>query len=254
MPALDMSDAAEWRSSFGVQSSRPTLAATALKVFSEPGEYDLDPVVHGSEFVSVAIRTFVDSSDPADIAQVNQLQDEVELVARSARPYTHPDFDTTSLEATRDALLTLAAGVTDTNRMFGKQADVDPVRHLLGTASAWGGLPEQEAFYYLVTDPQPVGRYTLTFRDVPVDGFWSLAVYNRDGYFEANPLDSFGLNSVTALADSDGIVTVNLSPEDHGRPNHVYVMNGWNYAIRLYRPGASVLDGGWQPPTPEPVG
>jgi len=105
-----------------------------------------------------------------------------------------------------------------------------------------------------VTDPQPVGRYTLTFRDVPVDGFWSLAVYNRDGYFEANPLGSFGLNSVTALADSDGIVTVNLSPEDHGRPNHVYVMNGWNYAIRLYRPGASVLDGGWQPPTPEPVG
>jgi hypothetical protein len=223
------------------------------QVFSEPGDYSLDPEVHGSEYVTLAIRSFVDSSDPADIAQVNELQDSVQLEAGSARPYTHPEYDATSLDATRDALLTLATGLSDTNRMFGIQTDVEPVRHLLGTASAWGGLPQQQALYYLLTGPNPVGRYTFTFRDVPVDGFWSLAVYNRDGYLEANPFDSFGLNSVTALADSDGSVTLNLSPEDHGLPNHVYVMDGWNYAIRLYQPRAAVLDGSWQPPAPQSI-
>ena len=30
-------------------------------------------------------------------------------------------------------------------------------------------------------------------------------------------------------------------------------MDGWNYAIRLYRPRPEVLDGSWVPPVPEPV-
>ena len=29
--------------------------------------------------------------------------------------------------------------------------------------------------------------YTLTLRDVPVDGFWSISVYNDKGFFEKNP-------------------------------------------------------------------
>jgi hypothetical protein len=90
----------------------------------------------------------------------------------------------------------------------------------------------------------------MAFRDVPVDAFWSLAIYNRDGYFEANPYDSFGINSLTARAGPDGTVTLNLSPEDDALSNHVYVMDGWNYALRLYKPHQSVLDRSWSPPIP----
>lgn len=222
-------------------------------VLSGPGDHELSPADHGTPFVSLSIRTFVDPTDPADVAEVNALQDAVGLEVVSARPYTHPEYDLATLDATRAALAKLGEGLPDSVRMFGKKQDVDPVRHLIGTAIGWGGLPESEAYYYVEAEPQPAGRYTFTFKDVPVDAFWSLAIYNRDGYFEANPLNSFGLNSVTATLEEDGTVILNLSPVDVGLPNHVHVMDGWNYVVRLYKPHQSVLDKTWTPPRPQPA-
>ena len=67
-----------------------------------------------------------------------------------------------------------------------ERRDVDPVRHLLGSAAGWGGLPDREASYVWRRAPGlPVGEYKLTVRDVPVDGFWSVSVYNAGGYFDA---------------------------------------------------------------------
>ena len=71
------------------------------------------------------------------------------LEAGSARPYEHPVYDESSRKTVYDALLILNEGAMDTARSFGKKTDVDPVRHLLSTAAAWGGLPESEAFYSL---------------------------------------------------------------------------------------------------------
>ncbi len=222
-------------------------------VLSGAGTYPLDPEEHGTPFVSLSIRTFVDPRNPDDLAEVNTLQDAVTFSAGSASPYTHPEYDKATLDATREPLLKLAAGVPDTDAMFGAKEDVDPVRHLIGTAFGWGGLPVTEAYYYAEAAPRPVGRYTLAFEGVPVDAFWSIAVYNRDGYFEANPYDSYGLNSVTASPDENGKVILNLSPERSDLANHVYIMDGWNYVLRLYQPQASVLDKTWKPPTPQPV-
>jgi len=221
-------------------------------VLSGAGTHRLDPEEHGTRFVSLSIRTFVDPTNPDDVAQVNALQDAVTLSAGSDGSYTHPEYDKASLDATREPLLKLAEGVPDTDGMFGRKEDVDPVRHLIGTAFGWGGLPVTEAYYYVEAAPRPVGRYTLTFGDVPVDAFWSIAIYNRDGYFEPNPYDSHGLNSVTASPDENGKVILNLSPERGNLANHVYIMDGWNYELRLYRPQASVLDKTWTPPTPQP--
>lgn len=50
-----------------------------------------------------------------------------------------------------------------------------------------------------------------------------------------------------------GAVTIELDAADHGDANHLPVMDGWNDAIRLYRPHTKVLDGGWLPPVPQPV-
>lgn len=224
------------------------------RVLSGAGTYHLGVEDHGTAFVNLSIRTFVDPNDAADVAEVNAFQDAVTLTAGSGGPYTHPDYDATTLDETREALLKLAEGLPDTAGMFGRKEDVDPVRHLIGTAAAWGGLPESEAFYVIDTEPRPVGRYTFTFEDVPVDAFWSVAIYNQDGYFEANPYDSYGLNSVTAARDDSGRVTLNLSPEPDGLANHVYIKDGWNYALRLYKPRQSVLDGTWTPPVPEAIG
>ena len=40
--------------------------------------------------------------------------------------------------------------------------------------------------------------HRLTVKDVPVDGFWSISVYNAKGFFEKNPLDAYSLNNLTA--------------------------------------------------------
>lgn len=222
------------------------------RVFSNPGTYELTAEEFGSPFVNLTVRTFVDPSDEHDVAHVNALQDAIDLDVKASRPFAHPDYDEASLAATREALLALGEGVPDTSRTFGSKADVEPTRHLIGTAVGWGGLPETEAYYYLESEPRPVGRYTFTFKDVPVDAFWSVTIYNRDGFFEANPYDSYSRNGVTSETDADGTVTLNLAPTGDGLKNHLYVMDGWNYALRLYKPRPSVLDKSWVPPTPQP--
>lgn len=223
------------------------------RVFSGPGTYELSMDEHETPFVHLAVRTFVDPANPADVVVVNSLQDRVVVNATSSRPFAHPEYDERSLNATRDALLALSEGLPDSERTFGSRRQVDPTRHLLGTAFGWGGLPETEAYYYIESEPQPAGRYTFTLKDVPVEAFWSVTIYNRDGYLEPNPYNSFSLNGVTSQPEPDGTVVLNLSPEGEGLKNHLYIMDGWNYALRLYKPQQSVLDKTWTPPTPQPV-
>jgi len=222
-------------------------------VLDGPGTYQLSQDDHESPFVSLSIRTFVDPNNPDDIAEVNTLQDAVAISAVSDGPYIHPVYDPTTLDATREPLLRLAEEIPDAEGMFGRKQEVDPIRHLIGTAFGWGGLPVAEAFYYTEATPRPIGHYTLTFDTVPVEAFWSVAIYNEDGYFEANPYNSYGLNSITVTPDEQGKVTVNLAPEPGDLPNYAHIMDGWNYVIRLYKPQAPVLDKTWTPPAPQVV-
>lgn len=223
------------------------------RILHDPGEHRLTTDELDTLYVSVNARIFVDPTDAGDVERVNTLQNALEIDAASRRAYTHPAFDPTSLDAARKALLELAEGVPDARRTFGSRDEVDPVRHLVGTAFGWGGLPEREAFYFIESEPRPARRERITFADVPVDAFWSFTVYNRDGFLEANPYDVYSLNSVTARPEPDGTVSIDLSPTDDGYRNHLYVMDGWNYAIRLYRPRPEVLDGTWVAPRPHPV-
>ena len=158
-----------------------------------------------------------------------------------------PDYDKASLDATREALLTLSRGLPRYDRAFGRKEDVDPIRHLIGTASGWGGLPEQEAFYLNVEPGLPPGNYELRVGNVPVDAFWSISVYNAAGYFEQVGDADVSLNSVTAARDDDGSITVRFGTQ--GGPNTLGIMDGWNYAVRLYRPSPEILDGSWTFPT-----
>jgi hypothetical protein len=135
--------------------------------------------------------------------------------------------------------------------MFGAPAEVDPVRHLIGSAAGWGGLPSSEATYIGV-DPQVlVGEYELVFKDVPVEAFWSVSVYNARGFFEPNSKDLYSVNSVTGDRNHDGSITVRFVASADGEtpPNAIVTPAGWNYLIRFYRPRAEILDGSWTPPT-----
>lgn len=218
------------------------------RVFHEAGEYSLTREELGSDFVLVAARVLVDAEDPADVAAVNAIQDGLGLDSVGGRSFEAPSYDEPSFQSTRNALLELARGLGGLDRCFGRREDVDPIRHLLGTASGWGGLPEQEAHYVMVDPGLPVGEYTLTVGEVPVDGFWSVSMYDGGGYFAQNPQDAYSVNNITGVPNADGTVTIRFGG-DPSRPNTLPIVDGWNYLVRLYRPRPEILDGTWQFPT-----
>ena len=223
------------------------------RIFREPGEHTLTVDDFDTPWVVVAARVLVDAGDGADVVAVNALQDRFAVEARSSKPLESPDYDKASLDATRKALLELARGLNGFDHAFGAKSEVDPVRHLLGTAAGWGGLPDHEASYIGVEPGLPVGEYQLTVRDVPVDGFWSISVYNPDGFFEPNERDAYSVNNITATPNPDGSFTVHFGGCADERPNCLPIMDGWNYTVRLYRPRPEVLDGSWSFPTIEPA-
>ena len=203
-------------------------------------------------YVGLAGRTLVNGSDPADIKKANALQDQLKIESVSARPYTHPNYDEDSYQATYKALLELGRGVSDTRRTFGKKEEVSEVRLLLATAWGWGGLPIDEAYYLNVEPSLPVGAYKITVKDVPVDAFWSISVYNKDGYFQKNEYDAYSVNNTSGAPNPDGSFTIHFGG-DPTSVNHLPITAGWNYVVRLYQPRKEILDGTWRFPDVEPV-
>ena len=95
--------------------------------------------------------------------------------------------------------------------------------------------------------------YRLSVKDVPVDAFWSVSVYNAEGYYEKNPYDAYSINSITGKKNTDGSITIQFSGCDGKIPNCLPITKGWNYTVRLYRPRPEILNGKWKFPQPQPA-
>src|SRR5262245_17704685 len=134
----------------------------------------------GTRYMLVGIRTLVDPSKPDDLTKVHALQDAITCSQESTGRFEIPEWDQASQRRVREALLALGTTVSETKGMFGSRNQVDPVRHLIGSAMGWGGNPEIDALYLTVTPAKNDGTtvHRLTVKDVPVDGFWSVSVYN----------------------------------------------------------------------------
>ena len=90
-------------------------------------------------------------------------------------------------------------------------------------------------------------------KNVPVNGFWSISLYNAQGYFEPNNLNAYTLNNITAKKAADGSVAIQFGGCDGQTPNCLPITKGWNYMVRLYRPRAEILKGTWGFPAAKPV-
>jgi hypothetical protein len=209
----------------------------------------------GTRYVALPLRILVNPNDPADLDAVHALQDAVTVRQDSPGSFEIPDWDPVSQKQVREALIALFATLPDSKGMFGPEGEVDPVRRLIGAAAAWGGNPEKDALYLTVNPPQNdrTTVHRLTVPDVPVDGFWSVTVYNKDGYFTENPQNAYSLNNIVVAKESDGSVEIQFGGCDGSRANCLPITPGWNYLVRLYRPRAEVLDGSWTFPQAQPV-
>jgi len=224
-------------------------------VYYGAGAYTLDKEKVGTRYVATAIRTLVNPGDPKDLEQVHALQDAIQVKQASPGAFEAPAWDPVSQKKVRDALLILATTIPDFKLAFGKEDEVDTVRHLIGTAAGWGGNPDKDALYLNVTPAKNDGTtvYKLDVKDVPVDGFWSVSLYDAKGYYEKNEFDAYTINNITAKKSADGSLAIQFGACDGKIPNCLPIMAGWNYTVRLYRPRAEILDGTWKFPEAQPV-
>ncbi len=223
------------------------------RVYHSGGSYELTVDEFDTPYVVVAVRILVNPADAADVAMVKALQDQLRLDAPSNAPFAMPDYDKISFDATRTALIELARGIDTLSDSFGPRDRVNPIKHLIETAAAWGGLPDTEATYLNVDPGLLVEEYSITVGDVPVDAFWSTSVYNAEGFFQPNDFHSYNINSVTGARNPDGTITVNFGTGDGEKSNYLPIMEGWNYMVRLYRPRPEILEGRWTFPAIEAV-
>ena len=220
------------------------------------GNYNFTKAEVGTRYVMMALRTLADPANLQDLKQAHALQDAVTVKQRDAGRFEVPNWDPVSQKKIRDALLVMNASLPDLRKAFGSRVQVDAVRHLIGTAAAWGGNPDRDAIYLNVTPGKNDGvtMYKLSVPGkVPVNAFWSVTVYDADGYLKKNQYDAYSLNSITAKKSPDGLVLIQFGGCDGKNQNCLPTMPGWNYMVRLYRPRDEILNGKWKFPEARPV-
>ena len=208
----------------------------------------------GSRYVFMALRTFMDPSDEQDMKAAHQLQDAVVVEQSELGTFTVPNWNAEEVEQMRATVNVISATVPETSKMFGRKEALDPVYHMLGAALGWGGLPAEAATYASVYPEKSDGKtpYTLTVTDVPVHGFWSVTLYDADGYMPDNGDNANSFNNVTAKKAKDGSITIHFGG-DPKADNFLPIVPGWNYLVRMYKPGPEILDGSWTFPEPKAV-
>ena len=225
-------------------------------VEATPGTYRLTEEEVGTRFAALAFRTFIEPSDPDDVKAAHAAQDGIVVSGGGEGPFEAPDWDTEKLAEARKAINDLAAAISfDSSLAFGRKDEVDPVHFLVGGIAGWAGLPARGAIYLVDAVDQNDGQtpYAVTAQDVPVDAFWSITIYNEDGYMEPNELGRNNYNNVTAEPNDDGSITIHMGGCDDGRVNCIPVTPGWSYAVRLYQPREEIINGSWSFPSFEPV-
>lgn len=152
---------------------------------------------------------------------------------------------------------------TDTMGVYGNYYLKRAIVAQLGLGA---NLPE-DAIYPLNladSDGKPLdgeNQYTLTFpagATPPVDAFWSVTLYDEEGFQVANPLNRFAVSSwMPFVTDPDGSLTLyfqNESPGKDKEANWLPAPKGrYNLTMRLYAPKSDALTGKWNPPAVEKV-
>jgi hypothetical protein len=126
----------------------------------------------------------------------------------------------------------------------------------------------QEALYPLTfTDIQGrplngTNNYTIHFdpgQTPPVDGFWSISMYNNKSLFVDNPINRYAIGQYTEglKNNTDGSLDIyiqNANPGADKESNWLPApQGGFNLVLRMYLPQPQVLNGTWQYPTIQPT-
>lgn len=132
---------------------------------------------------------------------------------------------------------------------------------------AVGANPPEDAVY--ISDSTDAGgtplngsmRYRMHFASgqlPPVQAFWSVTAYNKDGYFIANAMNRYAIGDRDKLKfNPDGSLDLYVQDQNPGpdrQSNWLPSGNSlFNLTLRLYWPRPAILNGSWQPPAVERI-
>ncbi len=135
-------------------------------------------------------------------------------------------------------------------------------RAIVAQVGLGANQPEDAVYPLVVTDAdgkRPTGdnRYVLHFSKddlPPVDAFWSLTMYDTEGFQVANAINRFAIGDRDALKyNSDGSLDLYVQHDDPGGDRTANWLpspsaGALGLTMRLYAPRAAVLNGSWAPP------
>jgi hypothetical protein len=143
--------------------------------------------------------------------------------------------------------------------------------YLMRTSTARSNMfdnrPNETQYFYTDNDSQGLqlegqNLYAVTFPDgelPPVNGFWSITIYNHHHLFEVNDLNrySLGTKNKDLKTKADGSLTLYASTQSPGEDkatNWLPAPKGmFSLYIRAYWGKEPILDGSWIPPVIERV-
>ncbi|MGY4709860.1 DUF1254 domain-containing protein [Mycolicibacterium sp. CBM1] len=136
------------------------------------------------------------------------------------------------------------------------------LRRAIVTLIGLGANPGEDAIYpMLITDADGAplageNDYVIHFdadKLPPVDAFWSVTMYDAEGYQVANEINRFAIGDRDPLQyNGDGSVDLYLQHTDPGPDRHANwlptPLGPLGVTMRLYAPRRAAIDGTWHPP------
>ena len=185
--------------------------------------------------------------------EVKEIQHKMHIDANSNDKFTAFPVDKKSFTEVEDALknkvhaLAKRDGVHALRGMFTDPRDnsdkeFDEIKHQVGAAIGWGGAQMTDNIYEISRNYSSDSSYKLTFEDPKDLAFWSITVYNKDGFMFSD-LPNFSSN--TAQVNNDGTYTISFGCGSDV-PNNLEIVNPsgvFNIGVRHYQPSQKVIEG-----------
>jgi len=216
-----------------------------------PGTYTFKQLEVGTRYMVFVIRVLMDPNDPKDMKRAHKLQDGVKVSQTDIGDMSGlQEWDKKGMLEIRKAYNTLGSAASSSKNFFGVKCDRSYLDASMGVAVGWGGMQQADALYLPTQVAKNDGKtaYTITVpKEIPVDGFWSVTIYNQERYMVKNEYNSYSINSLTAKKNADGTTTLHLGGDPKAE-NYLYIPKDWLYIVRFYQPHKKIVEGKWSFP------